>query len=120
MGVGTRHCRVLYIIPMQPETISGAQWNNQFGVSIPSRGSGKGDLNRSIFPGDVAQVFQSPLGEVVKETPLLKRFQILLISRFQSPLGEVVKETPIFVTTNTQGMNMFQSPLGEVVKETRH
>src|SRR5919199_1245721 len=72
--VGTRHCRVLYIIPMQPETISGAQWNNQFGVSIPSRGSGKGDLSLETKPASHQLVgFQSPLGEVVKETPFLPK-----------------------------------------------
>ncbi len=36
-------------------------------VSIPSRGSGKGDINWYIVPM-VSQKFQSPLGEVVKET----------------------------------------------------
>ena len=37
---------------------------------------------------------------------------------FQSPLGEVVKETITDVTDNGDGTVKFQSPLGEVVKET--
>ena len=38
-------------------------------VSIPSRGSGKGDvLLTTILKKDSGKVFQSPLGEVVKET----------------------------------------------------
>src|ERR687885_823502 len=92
-------------------------------------------------------MFQSPLGEVVKET---KRFSLKYLPGigcvFQSTLGEVVKET--FATREMYGggekgigvsipsrgsgkgdpitgINMtsttdslFQSPLGEVVKET--
>ena len=62
--------------------------------------------------------FQSPLGEVVKESSnlyLVKTSGFATV--FQSPLGEVVKET------NGKGMVcqveiLFQSPLGEVVKET--
>ena len=38
-------------------------------VSIPSRGSGKGDQSADIFISKQGQLlFQSPLGEVVKET----------------------------------------------------
>ncbi len=62
-------------------------------VSIPSRGSGKGDQ----VPPDGGGVtppkeFQSPLGEVVKET-LPGQKDPGKDLRFQSPLGEVVKET---------------------------
>ena len=64
-------------------------------VSIPSRGSGKGDEHNLVTSSVAAKEFQSPLGEVVKETPVA--FTII---------GEGDKE-------------LFQSPLGEVVKETR-
>ncbi len=37
-------------------------------VSIPSRGSGKGDLEFLAFKTTTSLEFQSPLGEVVKET----------------------------------------------------
>ena len=37
-------------------------------VSIPSRGSGKGDLEVSLEVSNFQDEFQSPLGEVVKET----------------------------------------------------
>ncbi len=48
-------------------------------VSIPSRGSGKGDLP----PGPVIApvMFQSPLGEVVKETSNVSgAFRVLYLS----------------------------------------
>ena len=86
-------------------------------------------------------MFQSPLGEVVKETG----FGIVNLARiisFQSPLGEVVKETistkpykanlcvsipsrgsgkgdTANLIETPSGLIRFQSPLGEVVKETR-
>ncbi len=66
------------------------------GVSIPSRGSGKGDLITFIDLEDHREVFQSPLGEVVKET-LNQMQQLLGEAEFQSPLGEVVKETQLEV-----------------------
>ena len=37
-------------------------------VSIPSRGSGKGDISLVAIVCMLANLFQSPLGEVVKET----------------------------------------------------
>ncbi len=38
---------------------------------------------------------------------------------FQSPLGEVVKETiKAEIAANQSAKKLFQSPLGEVVKET--
>jgi hypothetical protein len=58
----------------------------------PSRGSGKGDLNTDTA-GNL--LFQSPLGEVVKETQVAAENGGHY--KFQSPLGEVVKETvPMF------------------------
>ena len=65
--------------------------NTELQVSIPSLGSGKGDsmkFNLAL----VSFMFQSPLGEVVKETikeEMLTEYR----KKFQSPLGEVVKET---------------------------
>ena len=41
-------------------------------VSIPSRGSGKGDTASSSGPNVITGSFQSPLGEVVKETCVYK------------------------------------------------
>ncbi len=55
---------------MLKETIKQKQGAKYVGecVSIPSRGSGKGDVT-GVTPFGVAKVmFQSPLGEVVKET----------------------------------------------------
>ena len=43
--------------------------------------------------------------------------QKMATSKFQSPLGEVVKET-VWVDHVCCNEKMFQSPLGEVVKET--
>ena len=63
-------------------------------VSIPSRGSGKGDPHSQTISEDHREKFQSPLGEVVKETSPM--FHITIqepVLGFQSPLGEVVKET---------------------------
>ena len=62
--------------------------------------------------------FQSPLGEVVKETELKISVKMVKNISFQSPLGEVVKETSLFENRPNQGSYTFQSPLGEVVKET--
>ena len=68
-------------------------------VSIPSRGSGKGDVGSNVTVGNtVAGGFQSPLGEVVKETIILWFVLMTYTMKFQSPLGEVVKETRIFFT----------------------
>ncbi len=65
-------------------------------VSIPSRGSGKGDKVELSFIGLFILRFQSPLGEVVKETHRSWKYQDRSIAKqFQSPLGEVVKETNI-------------------------
>ncbi len=61
-------------------------------VSIPSRGSGKGDLQAEMEANKDQLRFQSPLGEVVKETGQSKVNTNGNV-RFQSPLGEVVKET---------------------------
>ncbi len=61
-------------------------------VSIPSRGSGKGDSVSALGGNDVVIGFQSPLGEVVKETLLYGGLTPDVLV-FQSPLGEVVKET---------------------------
>ncbi len=45
------------------------------------------------MPGEGFQpMFQSPLGEVVKETKTVIKIP-LTVKTFQSPLGEVVKET---------------------------
>ena len=114
-------------------------------VSIPSRGSGKGDNNgrNNAYIKSPAKKFQSPLGEVVKETlNYLRNYRydpevVSIPSRgsgkgdsrncrhdkenvkFQSPLGEVVKET----FEGNRWINLsggFQSPLGEVVKETQN
>ncbi len=64
-------------------------------------------------------MFQSPLGEVVKETrSLIQNCVHILVQMFQSPLGEVVKETND-VLFDLSKIEKFQSPLGEVVKETR-
>ncbi len=87
-------------------------------------------------------MFQSPLGEVVKETDE-KMIAFLRTGKFQSPLGEVVKETQWSSASQNYskvsipsrgsgkgdnvyaamapdgGLIVFQSPLGEVVKETR-
>ena len=61
--------------------------------------------------------FQSPLGEVVKETTRKTLFSLRIQLLFQSPLGEVVKETLVL---GFLGFHfLFQSPLGEVVKETK-
>ena len=87
-------------------------------VSIPSRGSGKGDPATIVEGIGIPKKFQSPLGEVIKETSLTKPFSTtdsLLV--FQSPLGEVVKETLKCSIFSEE--KMFQSPLGEVVKETQ-
>ena len=63
-------------------------------VSIPSRGSGKGDFqNVGFLAAFAALSFQSPLGEVVKETMRTNTEMINISGPFQSPLGEVVKET---------------------------
>jgi hypothetical protein len=43
----------------------------------------------------ICKEFQSPLGEVVKETYLIRKPLM-----FQSPLGEVVKETCQFFETD--------------------
>jgi hypothetical protein len=52
------------------ETLVTQSGNKIFhnGVSIPSRGSGKGDLARCFTGWGSDSTFQSPLGEVVKET----------------------------------------------------
>ena len=42
-------------------------------VSIPSRGSGKGDPSSILDAGGSTAAFQSPLGEVVKETSSIKK-----------------------------------------------
>ena len=56
---------------------------------------------------------------MVKETILTNKFfQHLLDLLFQSPLGEVVKETIDWQDMPAE-IRMFQSPLGEVVKETK-
>ena len=90
------------------------------GVSIPSRGSSKGDqIGQSFFTVRIKNEFQSPLGEVVKETGLIYTRWLLLTVEFQSPLGEVVKETPDRDNPGQTTDKMFQSPLGEVVKETK-
>src|ERR687885_198425 len=113
--VGTRHCRVLYIIPMQPETISGAQWNNQFGVSIPSRGSGKGDLTLGKIGRRLLRVSipsrGSGKGDVKKTKEATWIFYVSIPSR-----GSGKGDSSGAVTR--QRVQMFQSPLGEVVKET--
>ncbi len=62
-------------------------------------------------------MFQSPLGEVVKETAVGTVFPSGS-SVFQSPLGEVVKETSCLRILQKSYFQAFQSPLGEVVKET--
>jgi len=62
-------------------------------VSIPSRGSGKGDFIQVHEISNYPFVFQSPLGEVVKETVQAILTEVLKTYQFQSPLGEVVKET---------------------------
>ena len=43
-------------------------WVSPTKVSIPSRGSGKGDMIFLVAMAMISFVFQSPLGEVVKET----------------------------------------------------
>ncbi len=71
-----------------------------------------------ICPKCDNNTFQSPLGEVVKETKAkIPSLSILTLLMFQSPLGEVVKETLGVVSLNEIHIG-FQSPLGEVVKET--
>ena len=63
-------------------------------------------------------LFQSPLGEVVKETSVVNTLrQNPNNGAFQSPLGEVVKETDRG-KRKAKDSRWFQSPLGEVVKET--
>ncbi len=48
---------------------------------------------------DVKSKFQSPLGEVVKETAAAaKNPRLAELNEFQSPLGEVVKETGVVLT----------------------
>jgi hypothetical protein len=42
-------------------------------VSIPSRGSGKGDFFSDDAPAPAPTTFQSPLGEVVKETVQMRQ-----------------------------------------------
>ena len=45
--------------------------------------------------------FQSPFGEVVKETPLsILRRHAVPSAKFQSPFGEVVKETKKMIVVN--------------------
>ena len=85
-------------------------------VSIPSRGSGKGDGLESGLNFSEMEAFQSPLGEVAKETgerpadhpngfnPLSGKWQ----RRHNATLN------PRF------GVFTFQSPLGEVAKETQY
>ncbi len=51
-------------------------------VSIPSRGSGKGDPKKFLQFLDDKGKFQSPLGEVVKET--LKNYKELEVSSLVS------------------------------------
>ena len=89
-------------------------------------------------------MFQSPLGEVVKETIFSEVLGYVAPGGFQSPLGEVVKETfwclrsrnasaSVSIPSRGSGkgdswwcssssvvlaLAKFQSPLGEVVKET--
>ncbi len=72
------------------------------------------ETNRKINGG--ALEFQSPLGEVVKETSPEEK-ALLKHIKFQSPLGEVVKETSLISEEEAADLR-FQSPLGEVVKET--
>ncbi len=87
-------------------------------VSIPSRGSGKGDQDQAVQEKEVTLKFQSPLGEVVKETVVNLVREKSYVIKFQSPLGEVVKETLAFLFLQVGDDEGFQSPLGEVVKET--
>ncbi len=51
------------------------------------------DLDWNTVPDYHRQVFQSPLGEVVKETGEYVEEARRRGFEFQSPLGEVVKET---------------------------
>ena len=46
----------------------GLRFDSSHIVSIPSRGSGKGDAQIIISKEEQLDAFQSPLGEVVKET----------------------------------------------------
>ena len=85
-------------------------------VSIPSRGSGKGDFNFWFSFSLYTCKFQSPLGEVVKETKLITR-QIdspTLVSIPSRGSGKGDLYLQYLYWTNVK----FQSPLGEVVKET--
>ena len=54
---------------------------------------------------------------MVKETLNHLMYLVGDVQTFQSPLGEVVKETTAGIT-KVQVTIPFQSPLGEVVKET--
>ena len=64
-------------------------------------------------------MFQSPLGEVVKETLMEYPRPLLAQGLFQSPLGEAVKETRRELGIDgAEITDKFQSPLGEVVKQT--
>ena len=86
-------------------------------VSIPSRGSGKGD---NLTPHSVEvydESFQSPLGEVVKETSQMNtaetKYMNVSIPSRGSGKGDC--NNAIKITFDDK---RFQSPLGEVVKET--
>ena len=116
------YCTNIYLEVSIPSRGSGkgdpAQINGikMIQVSIPSRGSCKGDFRvwRKLRRNGT---FQSPLGEVVKETSHSQDFYHVFHQKFQSPLGEVVKETWSLPALG-RGFRKFQSPLGEVVKET--
>ena len=86
-------------------------------VSIPSRGSGKGDIKNSEHFVSAQEMFQSPLGEVVKETLqiipscFVSFYKVSIPSR-GSGKGDSIMYWQCWAT------HKFQSPLGEVVKET--
>ena len=83
-------------------------------VSIPSRGSGKGDFNSVIGLFNILGVSIPSRGSGKGDT--FCNSCTILDLQFQSPLGEVVKETTIGCLPELS--EAFQSPLGEVVKET--
>ena len=57
------------------DLLQQANQQHLFDVSIPSRGSCKGDHAYDQISGELSgeNVFQSPLGEVVKETTILEQ-----------------------------------------------
>ena len=64
------------------------QLDEAYNVSIPSRGSGKGDTKASNKRFAKTKLFQSPLGEVVKETKFVINLMLTLLHGFNPLSGK--------------------------------